>query len=309
MFFSFEYLSGASLCWLGSSLVVARRAQHFPHRTLRVSPCSFSYYSQTAILIPILHLNFETFPDSNCYRLRWRDWISELFGQLSRILLLISSFACRTFFISDVKFKPSYVFWLQFKPSSLLLQRVSCIPFPFSGVLEHERETTKGALAAIEAHSATLQQLQEDHTSRASDISWHAEKTFQNSYMVSIGDSSLRSNPSITQSKNVKSKLALFMMWIQDYEPSGETPLRTDPDLPSKGTIESLRAMPMDALLEEFRENNPYESSKEKPSLIPRSPLIQLNWSPFKVQGLLVWLLCTVFLFLFTVFVREGELA
>lgn len=42
--------------------------------------------------------------------------------------------------------------------------------------------------------------------------------------------------------------------------------------------IESLRAMPVDALLDEFRENNPYESFRElKPSLIPRSPLLQRN--------------------------------
>ncbi|ONK71285.1 uncharacterized protein A4U43_C04F6900 [Asparagus officinalis] len=112
-------------------------------------------------------------------------------------------------------------------------------------VLEHTKESTKGALAAMEAHYAALQQLQEDHGSQASDINRHAEKTFQNTYA--------------------------------DYEPSGETPVRSEPDLPSKGTIESLRSMPMDALLEEFRESNPYESSKEKPSLIPRSPLIQLN--------------------------------
>lgn len=67
---------------------------------------------------------------------------------------------------------------------------------------------------------------------------------------------------------------------LQDYEPSGTTPIRCEPDVPTKGTIESLRSLPMEALLEEFRENNPYESNdvKElKPSLIPRSPLTQLN--------------------------------
>lgn len=67
---------------------------------------------------------------------------------------------------------------------------------------------------------------------------------------------------------------------MQDYEPSGTTPIRCEPDVPTKGTIESLRSLPMEALLEEFRENNPYESNdvKElKPSLIPRSPLTQLN--------------------------------
>lgn len=64
---------------------------------------------------------------------------------------------------------------------------------------------------------------------------------------------------------------------LQDYEPTGETPMRSEPDIPSKGTIESLRAMPMEALLEEFRENHPYDSKEPKPSLIPRSPLVQLN--------------------------------
>lgn len=73
-----------------------------------------------------------------------------------------------------------------------------------------------------------------------------------------------------------------FCYVLQDYEPSGTTPIRNEPEVPSKGTIESLRTLPMEALLEEFRENNSYESSspdvKElKPSLIPRSPLIQLN--------------------------------
>jgi len=68
------------------------------------------------------------------------------------------------------------------------------------------------------------------------------------------------------------------MLLLQDYEPTGETPVRSEPNVPSKGTIESLRAMPMETLVNEFRENHPYESSKEpKPSLIPRSPLATLN--------------------------------
>ncbi|ONK57135.1 uncharacterized protein A4U43_C10F16970 [Asparagus officinalis] len=112
-------------------------------------------------------------------------------------------------------------------------------------IMEYDKESNKGTLTEIEIHAETLQQLQEDHRSWASDVNEYAENTFQNTY--------------------------------KDYEPSGETPLRSEPNVPSKGTIESLRAMPMDTLLEEFRENNPYESSKEKPSQIPRSPLIQLN--------------------------------
>jgi kinesin family protein 11 len=68
------------------------------------------------------------------------------------------------------------------------------------------------------------------------------------------------------------------MLLLQDYESTGETPVRSEPNVPSKGTIESLRAMPMETLVNEFRENHPYESSKEpKPSLIPRSPLATLN--------------------------------
>jgi kinesin family protein 11 len=68
------------------------------------------------------------------------------------------------------------------------------------------------------------------------------------------------------------------MLLLQDYEPTGETPVRSEPNVPSKGTIESMRAMPMETLANEFRENHPYESSKEpKPSLIPRSPLATLN--------------------------------
>jgi len=67
---------------------------------------------------------------------------------------------------------------------------------------------------------------------------------------------------------------------VQDYEPSGTTPIRSESDVPSKVTIESLRAMPMETLLEEFRENHSYDSfdvKELKPSLIPRSPLTQLN--------------------------------
>ncbi|XP_073098956.1 kinesin-like protein KIN-5C [Elaeis guineensis] len=116
----------------------------------------------------------------------------------------------------------------------------------FDSVMDHERNSASAMMEAVEDHSATLQKLQEEHSSQATDINRHAEGTFQNNYM--------------------------------DYEPTGETPVRSEPDVPSKGTIESLRAMPMEVLLEEFRENHPYESAKEhKPSLIPRSPLVQLN--------------------------------
>ncbi|EHA8590394.1 kinesin-like protein KIN-5C [Cocos nucifera] len=115
----------------------------------------------------------------------------------------------------------------------------------FDSVMDHERNSAAGVMAVVEAHSATLHKLRVEQASQATQINRHAEDIFQNTYM--------------------------------DYEPTGETPIRSEPDIPSKGTIESLRAMPMEALLEEFRENHPYESKEPKPSLIPRSPLVQLN--------------------------------
>ncbi|RDX94099.1 Kinesin-like protein KIN-5C, partial [Mucuna pruriens] len=111
-----------------------------------------------------------------------------------------------------------------------------------------ERESISGVLNVVRTHANTLETLREDHSGQAASIEQTASETFQQQY--------------------------------RDYEPSGSTPIRCEPDVPTKGTIESLRSLPMEALLEEFRENNPYESSdiKElKPSLIPRSPLSQLN--------------------------------
>ncbi|KAF8403314.1 hypothetical protein HHK36_011416 [Tetracentron sinense] len=115
-------------------------------------------------------------------------------------------------------------------------------------VSKQEQGSISEILATVGAHADTLQILREDHSCQAAALEQKAQNTFEQRYM--------------------------------DYEPSGMTPTRCEPDVPSKGTIESLRAMPMEVLLEEFRENCPYETSalKElKPSLIPRSPLIQLN--------------------------------
>ncbi|CAO2164878.1 unnamed protein product [Urochloa humidicola] len=113
-------------------------------------------------------------------------------------------------------------------------------------LLDEARKSSSRVVSTVEAHFAELQQLQENHSSQAAGINTHADKAFQSSY--------------------------------KDYEPTGETPVRSEPSVPSKGAIESLRAMPMDTLANEFRENHPYESSKEpKPSLIPRSPLATLN--------------------------------
>ncbi|URD89170.1 KISc [Musa troglodytarum] len=114
------------------------------------------------------------------------------------------------------------------------------------GSLEHDRKCAQEVMAAVETHATAIRELQEEHAVQSAEINKQAENTFQHNFM--------------------------------DYEPTGETPVRSEPDVPSKGMIECLRAMPMETLLEDFRENHPYESSKEsKPSLIPRSPLAQRN--------------------------------
>ncbi|PKI49351.1 hypothetical protein CRG98_030279, partial [Punica granatum] len=113
---------------------------------------------------------------------------------------------------------------------------------------EQKLGIVSGIVDTVKEHTRSLEVFREDQSVGASSIKVKAEETFHQRYM--------------------------------DYEPSGTTPVRSEPEVPTKGTIESLRAMPMDALLEEFRENNSYESfeAKElKPSLIPRSPLTQLN--------------------------------
>ncbi|KAK7284846.1 hypothetical protein RJT34_19599 [Clitoria ternatea] len=113
---------------------------------------------------------------------------------------------------------------------------------------EQERECIVGVLNIGRTHAKRLEAFREDHAGQAASIEQKASETFQQEY--------------------------------RDYEPNGSTPVRCEHDVPTKGTIESLRTLPMEALLEEFRENHPYESSdvKElKPSLIPRSPLSQLN--------------------------------
>nr|CAD1825868.1 unnamed protein product [Ananas comosus var. bracteatus] len=116
----------------------------------------------------------------------------------------------------------------------------------FEDVLYNERDSASGMMKAVEAHSMTLQELRAEHSSHVEDINRNAEDAFQHSY--------------------------------KDYESTGETPVRSELDVPSKAVIESLRTMPMEALLEEFRENNPSDCGKEpKPSLIPRSPLAQIN--------------------------------
>ncbi|KAK7244878.1 hypothetical protein RIF29_39707 [Crotalaria pallida] len=118
----------------------------------------------------------------------------------------------------------------------------------FDVMSAQEQECITSMVDVVKAHVNTLETFREDHASQAASMENKACETFQQHY--------------------------------RDYEPSGTTPIRCEPDVPSKATIESLRTLPMEALLEEFRENNSHESPnvKElKPSLIPRSPLTQLN--------------------------------
>ncbi|KAH0721720.1 hypothetical protein KY284_006750 [Solanum tuberosum] len=118
----------------------------------------------------------------------------------------------------------------------------------FDSLLEKERASISGILDTANTHSETIGVLEHDHASQCTSIEQKALETFQQRYM--------------------------------DYEPTGSTPVRSEPDVPSKGTIESLRTMPVESLLEEFRENNTFESFQVKvvkPSLVPRSPLSQIN--------------------------------
>ncbi|KAI5674373.1 hypothetical protein M9H77_14737 [Catharanthus roseus] len=118
----------------------------------------------------------------------------------------------------------------------------------FDGMSEQERRSISEISASTRAHSESLENLQNDHSTKSSSIENKARETFEQRYM--------------------------------DYEPTGTTPVRCEQDVPTKSTIEALRSMPMDALLEEFRENHSYDSfqgKEPKPSLIPRSPLSQIN--------------------------------
>nr|XP_010312229.1 kinesin-like protein KIN-5C isoform X2 [Solanum lycopersicum] len=118
----------------------------------------------------------------------------------------------------------------------------------FDSLSEKERASISGILETANTHSETIGVLEHNHASQCTSIEQKALETFQQRYM--------------------------------DYEPTGSTPVRSEPDVPSKGTIESLRTMPMESLLEEFRENNSFESfqvKEVKQSLVPRPPLSQIN--------------------------------
>ncbi|KAI4300500.1 hypothetical protein L6164_033871 [Bauhinia variegata] len=118
----------------------------------------------------------------------------------------------------------------------------------FDGMSAQERESISAMLEVVKAHTSTLETFREDHSGQAVSMEVKASETFRQQF--------------------------------RDYEPSGTTPTRCESDVPGKGIIDSLRSLPVEALLEEFRENNSFESfevKELKPSLIPRSPLSQLN--------------------------------
>ncbi|KAL9995282.1 putative plus-end-directed kinesin ATPase [Helianthus debilis subsp. tardiflorus] len=116
------------------------------------------------------------------------------------------------------------------------------------GISQKEQEAVHGILETTKAQTVFLEFLQNDHSTQCDEIQQKAHDTFQQMYM--------------------------------DYEPSGNTPVRCDTAVPSKVTIESLRAMPMETLLEEFRENHSFELFEVKDGKITsasRSPLAEIN--------------------------------
>ncbi|KAI3749932.1 hypothetical protein L2E82_20553 [Cichorium intybus] len=115
---------------------------------------------------------------------------------------------------------------------------------------EQERQVVSSIMETTNSQIKNLESLHHDHGVQSASIEQKAHDTFHNKYM--------------------------------DYEASGNTPVRSNTDVPSKMTIESLRAMPMENLLEEFRENHSFESflgkeSKSKISPNSRTPLSQIN--------------------------------
>ncbi|KAK1562399.1 hypothetical protein Q3G72_011209 [Acer saccharum] len=93
---------------------------------------------------------------------------------------------------------------------------------------EQERASISEISDNVKAHEKTIELFRGSHVGQAACIKEKAQETFQQQYL--------------------------------DYDPTGTTPTRCESEVPSKVTIESLRAMPMDSLAEEFRENNSYES-------------------------------------------------
>ncbi|CAN7137735.1 unnamed protein product [Brassica rapa subsp. narinosa] len=116
------------------------------------------------------------------------------------------------------------------------------------GMSEDEKVFVSQILENVKTHEKSLESFQHDHCCQARCIEDKAQETFQQRYM--------------------------------EYEPTGTTPSKSEPDVPTKDTIESLRAMPVETLVEVFRENNSYESfaaKESKPQQLTRSPLSQVN--------------------------------
>ncbi|KAI3678462.1 hypothetical protein L6452_37756 [Arctium lappa] len=126
-----------------------------------------------------------------------------------------------------------------------VLKNIEDISKHIDGTSEQEREAVSAILETTKSQAKTLESLQEDHARQSSSIEQKAHDTFQQKYM--------------------------------DYEPSGNTPIRSETDVPSKVSIESLRAMPMERLLEEFRENHSFAVKESKISPTARPPLTQIN--------------------------------
>ncbi|VVB02333.1 unnamed protein product [Arabis nemorensis] len=113
---------------------------------------------------------------------------------------------------------------------------------------EDEKASVSQILENVKTHEKTLASFQQDHCCQSRCIEDKAQETFQQRYM--------------------------------EYEPTGTTPAKSEPEVPTKAAIESLRATPIETLLEEFRENNSYESfatKESKPQQLTRSPLSQVN--------------------------------
>ncbi|CAN6825145.1 unnamed protein product [Brassica oleracea] len=113
---------------------------------------------------------------------------------------------------------------------------------------EDEKVSVSQILDNVKTHEKSLESFQQDHCCQARCIEDKAQETFQQRYM--------------------------------EYEPTGTTPCKSEPEVPTKATIESLRAKPVESLVEAFRENNSYESfaaKESKPQQLTRSPLSQVN--------------------------------
>nr|KAJ0188521.1 hypothetical protein LSAT_V11C900463440 [Lactuca sativa] len=131
-----------------------------------------------------------------------------------------------------------------------VLKNSENISMQFNGTSEEEREVVSSILETTKSQTKNLESLHKDHGTQSASIQQKSHDTFHQKYM--------------------------------DYEATGNTPVRSDTDVPSKMSIESLRAMPMESLMEEFRENHSFEGKDSKISpatatTTTRPPLTQIN--------------------------------